>query len=83
MTDIVRLVSEMSDSEKAVAVRVLDAVSRPLTVREIEAMLRCARVSRSNAKKLSAVLRPFKLIAVVGPEAVLPNAKHGAPNVLD
>lgn len=68
MTDIVQLVEGMTDHDKQVALAVLDAVSRPLKVREIEGLLRRAGVSRPQAAKLANVLRRVALIAVLGPE---------------
>lgn len=70
MTDVVRLVEGMSAPDKQVARAVLDAVSRPLKVREIEGLLRHAGLSRSQSVKLASALRGVSLIAVVGPEGV-------------
>lgn len=68
MTDIVRLVEAMTDHDKQVALVVLDAVSRPLKVREVEGLLRRAGLSRSQSVKLASALRGVPLIAVLGPE---------------
>ena len=68
MTDIVQLVDGMTDHDKQVALVVLDAVSRPLKVREVEGLLRHAGLSRTQAVKVASALRGVPVIAVLGPE---------------
>lgn len=68
MSDVRTLVEAMNPAEQAVAVKVLDAVSRPLQVREIEALLRHGGVSRSRAVKIASAVKGFNIIAVAGPE---------------
>ena len=68
MTDIVNLVEALNDHDKAVAVQVLDAVSRPLQAREIEGMLRKVGVPKPRAVILASSLKRFSIIAVIGPE---------------
>jgi hypothetical protein len=68
MTDVVSLVEGMSTDEQSVAVKVLDAVSRPLSAREIEAALRRHGVPKSRAVLFGATLCKLSIIAVVGGE---------------
>ena len=68
MSDLSQIVAAMTPAEKAVAVRVLDAISRPLQVREIEKLLRAKGVPRPRAVKLAGTLKGFHIIAVAGPE---------------
>ncbi|WP_103729940.1 hypothetical protein [Novosphingobium sp. HII-3] len=50
------------------ALLALDTVSRPLTVREIEAAMLGKGVSRSQRKIISKAIERLHIIAVVGPE---------------
>ena len=54
--------------QRQAALETLDAVSRPMTVREIEGALRLGGCSRSRAVKLASTLKHFSIIAVAGPE---------------
>ncbi len=68
MTDLAAYIAAMPEDQRAVAIGVLDAVSRPMTVREIERALRANGVTRSRAIKLAGTLKHFHIIAVAGPE---------------
>lgn len=68
MPDILTLVDGFDPEQQATALQVLDAVSRPLTVREIEAMLRKGGLSRSRAVKVAGCVKNYSIIAVIGPE---------------
>lgn len=68
MTDLVAMVEAMPPAEQAVAAKVLDACSRPLTAREIEAALRKHGVPKSRAVLFGASLKSLAIIAVVGSE---------------
>jgi hypothetical protein len=68
MSDLHTIVGAMTAEQQAVACQVLDACSRPLQVREIEAVLRSHGVPRSRAVKLAGTLKGFHLIALIGPE---------------
>lgn len=68
MPDLIAMVEAMDPAEKASAAEVLDAVSRPLTAREIEHALRRHGVPKSRAVLFGASLKNLALIAVVGPE---------------
>lgn len=68
MTDVVQLVEGMTEADKQVALAVLDAVSRPLKVRELEGLLRRCGLTRSQALKVASTLRRVNIIAVVGPD---------------
>lgn len=79
MTDIVQLVEGMTEADKRVALIVLDAVSRPLMIREIEGLLRHAGASRSQAVKVASALRGWSLIAVLGPEGAAADGYNPRP----
>ncbi|MEJ7777484.1 MAG: hypothetical protein WKF52_08930 [Sphingomicrobium sp.] len=68
MADLHELIEDMTPEQKQTAILVLDAVSRPMTAREIEGVLRGSRVSRSRATILASVLKDWHLIAMMGPE---------------
>lgn len=67
---IVDLVESMSPVERKAALTALDAVTRPLTVREIEKALRFAGMPKSRAVMVSSALKMCKIniIAVTGEE---------------
>lgn len=68
MADLKTMIEGMTPEHQAVAVQVLDAVSRPMTAREIEGVLKSNRVSRSRATILAGVLKGWHVISMVGPE---------------
>jgi hypothetical protein len=71
MTDIPTLgdrVAAMSGEAQAAALMVLDELSRPLTVREIERALRRCGVSRSRSFMFASALKDLAIIAVIGGE---------------
>ena len=68
MADLQTLIEGMTPEQKETAVQVLDAVSRPLTAREIEGILRTYRVTRSRAVILASVLKNWHVVAMIGPE---------------
>ncbi len=68
MADLHELIEGMTPEQKQTAILVLDAVSRPMTAREIEAVLRSNRVSRSRATILASVLKQWDVITMMGPE---------------
>ena len=68
MADLQKLIADMTPYQQATALLVLDAVSRPMTAREIENVLKVNRVSRSRATMLASVLKGWSIIATMGPE---------------
>lgn len=68
MSDLVGMVEAMTPADQAVAAKVLDACSRPLTAREIEHALRKHGVPKSRAILFGASQKGFDIIAVMGPE---------------
>ncbi len=68
MADLHNLIGAMTPEQQQVALIVLDAVSRPLTPREIEGALREHGVPRSRAVILATSVKRLHIIAVVGPE---------------
>ncbi len=68
MTDLRQVIDELKPEEQALAYRILDAISRPLTVREIEQALRRKGVPRSRAVITAASIKNLHIIAMIGPE---------------
>ncbi len=68
MADLHKLIEAMTPEQQQVALIVLDAVSRPMTAREIEGILRAGRVTKSRATILAGVLKHWHVIAMMGPE---------------
>lgn len=68
MTDLTQVIEAMNPEEQSIAFRILDAISRPLEVREIEQALRRKGVSRSRAVIMAASIKNLAIIAMVGPE---------------
>ena len=68
MTHMTDRIMAMTDEQKSGALIVLDAMTRPLSVREIEGALRTHGVPRSRAVIVAASIKKLSLIAVVGPE---------------
>ena len=67
-TDLHALLEAMTPEERRGALIALDAVSRPMQSREIEAALFCKGTSRSQRKAIVAAVKRFNIIAVIGPE---------------
>lgn len=68
MANLHDLIESMQGERRDGALQVLDAISRPMQVREIEAWLRVAGVSRSRAVKLASTLKQIHVIALIGGE---------------
>jgi hypothetical protein len=68
MADLVASIEAMEPEQREGALFVLDAVSRPMTAREIEAILKTNKVSRSRAVILASVLKGWHVVAMMGPE---------------
>lgn len=68
MADIRTLFDGFTPEQQQAALVILDAVSRPMQVREIEGALRLGGVPRSRAVKLASTLKHFHVIALMGPE---------------
>jgi predicted RNA binding protein with dsRBD fold (UPF0201 family) len=68
MADIRTLFDGFTLEQKQAAIQILDAVSRPLTVREIEGAMIGKGVSRTQRKILSKSIERLHIIALVGPE---------------
>ena len=68
MSDLMTMIEAMDVHDKRVACRVLDAISSPLTPRQIEAFLRNGGVSKVRAVKLASTLKGWHILAMVGPE---------------
>lgn len=68
MTDIRSLFDTFTAAQNEAALMVLDSLSRPLTVREIEAQLRDHGVSKSRAVVIAASIKNLHIIAMIGGE---------------
>ena len=68
MPDIYHLLDKFTPEQNTAALQVLDALSRPLGVREIENQLRRHGVPRSRAVITAASLKHLSIIAMIGPE---------------
>ncbi len=69
MSNLHDLIAAMEGERREAALEILDAISRPMTVREIEAWLRHkGGVSRMRAVKLAGTLKHVNVIALIGPE---------------
>lgn len=68
MANLIETIEAMAPAQREGALAVLDAVSRPMTPREIEAILKTSRVTRSRAVILASELKGWHVIALMGPE---------------
>jgi hypothetical protein len=68
MTALQPLLDNFDAAQRDAALQALDAISRPMTVREIERALRNGGVPRSRAVKLASTLKHFHIITLIGPE---------------
>lgn len=68
MADIHNLIDTFTPEQNIAALQVLDALTRPLNVREIEQQLRRHGVPRSRAVITAASLKGLAIVAMVGPE---------------
>ncbi len=68
MSDLLARVEAMTPEQREGAIEVLDALTRPLTVREIETFLRKGGVSRSRAIKIAGTVKHWHIVALMGPE---------------
>lgn len=62
-------VAAMPAEQRAGAIAILDHLTRPLTVREIEGALQKRGVSRSRAVIIAASVKHLHVVAMVGGEA--------------
>ena len=68
MTDMAELVESMTLEQRKGALVAMDAFSRPLTMREIEAALRRKGLSRSRAVLVAEAVKRLAIVALIGPE---------------
>lgn len=68
MTDLRTIIEAMPPEQKQGAIATLDAMTRPMTTREIEGALRLGGVSRARSIKLASALKHFHIVALMGPE---------------
>lgn len=66
--DLVAMIEAMPAEQRKGALVVLDALSRPLTARELELIFRDRWLSKSASVKIATALQRFNIIAVVGAE---------------
>lgn len=66
MTDLQTLIDGMEGERRAGAIAVLDYLSRPMTMREIEARLRAGGISSARAGKIAAAVAHWHIVALIG-----------------
>jgi len=68
MADLQTMIEGMEGDRREGALAVLDYLTRPMTVREIEAALRVkGKVPRSRAVKLAGSIKGLHIVAMIGP----------------
>jgi hypothetical protein len=68
MTNLHAILAAMTPAERKGALIALDAISRPLLPKEIEAALYSRGTSRSQRKAIVGAIKNFNIIAIVGGE---------------
>ena len=68
VSELLKSLGRMTPDERRGALAALDAVSRPLSAREIERALRSRGCSKTQATKLATSVRALRIVAVVGGE---------------
>jgi len=68
MIDIKAKLAAMTGERKAGAIEMLDMLTRPLTVREIETALHGKGVTRSRAVIISSAVKGLHIVALIGGE---------------
>lgn len=68
MPNLVTLIEAMPTDQRKGAIAVLDAISRPMTPREIEAALLSRETSRTQRKAIVAAVKNFRIVAIIGGE---------------
>lgn len=68
MQDVKALVATFTPTQMDAALQVLDALTRPLTVREIEGAMIGKGVSRTQRRIVSKAIEHLHIVALVGPE---------------
>ncbi len=69
MSELTNMIDTFTPEQNEAVLKVLDALSRPMTVREIEAHLRNRGVPRSRAVIIAASVKDMNIIAMIGGEA--------------
>ena len=68
MPNIHQMLDTFTPDQNRAALQLLDALTRPLTVRDIEGQLRRHGVPKSRAVITAASLKGLAIIAMIGPE---------------
>lgn len=66
MPDLAELIDNLPSEQRKGALIALDALSAPLTAREIQETLQARGVRRNAAHRLGNMLRPLKIVAIIG-----------------
>ena len=66
MSDIAKALEAMTEEQRQGAIIILDELTRPLTVREIEGALRLQGVPRSRAVIAASSLKKLHIVALIG-----------------
>lgn len=68
MTELTNMFETFTPAQNEAALMVLDSLSRPLTVREIEGQLRAHGVPKSRAVIIAASIKDLNIVAMIGGE---------------
>lgn len=68
MLDIPKILDDMTGERRAGALEMLDHISRPLSPREIERLLREKGVPKSRAVIIASAVHKFHIVAAIGGE---------------
>lgn len=68
MTDVRSLIDTFDAHQQAAVLQVLDALTRPLTKREIERAMLGKGVSRTQRIIVAKAVEPLHIVALVGPD---------------
>ncbi|MES2001576.1 MAG: hypothetical protein V4444_04605 [Pseudomonadota bacterium] len=67
MNELFRKIATMTTEQREGALMALDAISRPMTIREIEAAMVGRGVPRTQRKVLSKAVERWHIVALLGP----------------
>lgn len=68
MTEVRDMIDTFTPEQNEAVLKVLDALTRPLSVRQIEAQLRSRGVPKSRAIIMAASVKELHIVAMIGGE---------------
>ena len=68
MTEVREMIDTFTPEQNEAVLKVLDALTRPLSVRQIEAQLRSRGVPKSRAIIMAASVKDLHIVAMIGGE---------------